>query len=63
MHIRSEEFCVFFYKYEYFAAFTIYLQEIDLSYLVFLNKILEGYRIYFNSFSIRIIIRRIRFGF
>lgn len=63
MHIRSEEFRVFFYEDKYFAAFTINLQEIDLSYIVFMNKILEGYSIYFNRFSIRIIIWRIRFGF
>ena len=63
MHIRSEEFCVFFYEDEDFAAFTINLQEIDLRYVIFLNKILEGYCLDFNTFPVDIIIRRIRFGF
>ena len=63
MHIRPEEFCVFFDEDEYFAAFTTHLQEIDLSDLVFRNKILEGDRLDFNRFPIRIIIWSIRVGF
>src|SRR4051812_12146976 len=63
MHMRSEECCVFFYEYEYFTAFTIHLQEIDVRYHVFMNKILEGYRLYFKNFSIRIILWSIRLGF
>src|SRR4029453_6169776 len=62
MHLRFEEFCVFFYEDEDFAAFTIHLQEIDIRYRVFMNKILEGYRLDFNSFSIRIILWGIRLG-
>ena len=63
MHLRSEEFCVFFSEDEDFAAFTIHLQEIDVRYRVFMNKILEGYRLDFNSCTIRIILWRIRLGF
>src|SRR4029453_4032415 len=63
MHLRFEEFCVFFYEDEYFAAFTIHLQEIDVRYRVFMNKILEGYRLDFNSFPICIILWGIRLGF
>src|SRR4030095_6789768 len=63
MHLRSEERCVVFYEYEDFAAFTIHLQEIDVFYLVFLKKILEGYRLHFKSFAIRIILWSIRVGF
>ena len=39
----SEECGVFFDEDEDFAAFTIHLQEIDVRYRVFMNKILEGY--------------------
>src|SRR4030095_7311691 len=63
MHMRSEESYVFFSEDEDFAAFTIHLQEIDVRYRVFLKKILEGYRLDFNRFSIRIIRWGIRVGF
>ena len=56
MHMRAEESCVFFSEDEYFAAFTIHLQEIDVRYRVFMNKILEGYSLDFNGFPIRIIL-------
>src|SRR4029453_7433526 len=63
MHMCSEECCVFFYEDEDFTAFTIHLQEIDVGYAVFMNKILEGYHLYFKSFPIYIILWSIRLGF
>src|SRR4030095_8580400 len=63
MHLRSEECCVVFYEDEDFTAFTIHLQEIDVHYLIFLKKILEGDRLHFKSLAMRIILWRIRVGF
>src|SRR4030095_5500361 len=63
MHLRPEECGVFFDEDEDFAAFTIDLQEIDVHERVFMNKILEGYRLDFNSCTIRIILWGIRVGF
>ena len=63
MHLRSEECCVFFCEDEDLAAFTIHLQEINARYLVLVKKILEGYRLDFKSFPVRIILWSIRLGF
>ena len=63
MHLRSEECGVVVYEDEDFTAFTIHLQEIDVAYLVFLKKILEGDRLHFKRFAMRIILWRIRVGF
>ncbi len=63
MHLGAEERGVFVDEDENFAAFTIHLQEINVGYLVLLQKMLEGDGRYCQRFPLHIILRSIRVGF